>query len=55
MIEEVSKFIVPPVIIMYDEIKTDGYGMSLIVLMSLVGVLRKLNNGERKEATMGAF
>ena len=36
--KEVTKIIVPP-ISLHDEIKTDGYGMAVIELLELVGIL----------------
>jgi hypothetical protein len=49
-IKEVSKIIIPPVTL-HDEIKTDGYGMAILDLLSLVGILiaeKNIESGKMK-------
>jgi hypothetical protein len=49
-IKEVSKIIIPPVTL-HDEIKTDGYGMAILDLLSLVGILiaeKDIESGKMK-------
>ena len=50
-LSDLSKFIIPPVSL-HDEIKTDGYGMALIELMTLVGILTKTDGNTNNERSV---